>query len=298
MRVLIFGASGFIGSSLLKFLVESGVQTGGVIRKKPIQDTEETLNCDFFVLDEKYSIHEQCSKIFEEFKPDKIVNAAAHFARNDCVTEFGKLYSANIELPYILLKNCIDYGTDFIQLSSFWQFGRKEFFESKNFYAATKNSFQLLLDYCLMNNIIKGSSVVIRDTYGPNDKRDKLLNLLIDSIIQDVEFKINNKLKFINLTHISDVVQGIYTIINLLCYEKYYELSYPYEIKTRELEINIKKLYKDNKYLLKNKNIKFNFKNKNNSKSMAPSPPGWKVSISLENGILDLCKYKLEELNK
>ena len=54
----------------------------------------------------------------------------------------------------------------------------------KNFYAATKQSFNMILEYFAKNNKnIKFLNLYIGDTYGNNDKRTKIIPQILKSII-------------------------------------------------------------------------------------------------------------------
>jgi nucleoside-diphosphate-sugar epimerase len=295
MRILIIGAAGFIGSNLLNNLIDERYEVMGVVKSKSTISFADNKKKYLFLLEESNSLETQINKIFRDFRPEKVINAAVYFNKNETLANLNNYLISNFELPIILLQNCIKYQCEFINLSSYWQFDVQGNFKSTNIYAASKNSFEVFFNYFVDQKYLNGCSILLYDTYGNNDKREKLINTLIKLPQQNEKFKLNEPYKMINLTHILDVVDGVKKIINLENYSRFYEISNRENIWIESLV----KILQDTLYY----NTPIEYKKNSCSKSQKvsemhnnrfPWPPNWQPNISLESGIQNLINNKYD----
>jgi CDP-3, 6-dideoxy-D-glycero-L-glycero-4-hexulose-4-reductase len=183
----------------------------------------------------------------------------------------------------------------FINLSSNWQMKNREKYNSVNLYAASKNSFEILLSYLIETKQIIASSVILYDTYGPNDLRDKVLNNLIKNAMQNTDVELTYPKKQINLTHIDDIVKGIELILREKNLIRYYELSNEENITLNELFNIVKNVTKSNfDVLWKYKSLPDNLEAEQ-VKNIANHPELWNSSIQLSEGIQQI--YDTEQIN-
>ena len=242
-----------------------------------------------FLLEESDSLETQINIIFNDFKPEKVINATVYFNKNDTLENLNSYIISNFQLPIILLQNCIKHQSNFINLSSYWQFDVQENFKSKNMYAISKNSFEVFFDYFVDQKYLNGRSILLCDTYGNNDKREKLINTFLKLPQKNDKFKKNEPYKMINPTHILDVVDGVEKILNLRNYSRFYEISNRENIQIESLV----KILQDALYF----NVPIEYIENSSSKSQKvskkhnnrfPWPLNWESKISLESGIQNL----------
>ena len=90
-----------------------------------------------------------------------------------------------------------------------------------NLYSSMKQAFEDIAKFYFESGKINFSTIKLPDTYGPNDTRPKLLNLLIKSINKKAEILINvNKKQKINLIHVDDVVNAFHLVMSNLHYSE------------------------------------------------------------------------------
>jgi len=291
MKVLIVGANGFIGSHLLSYLVDHKIDVMGVIRKKTGQKYTAAKLKNIFTIEQTTPVEAQIQEIFRKFKPSKVVNAAVYFTKEETDLEINKYIEANFRLPFYLAQNCMLQGADLLNISSYWQFDSQGKYDPNTMYAASKNAFEVLLDYWVKIKKIKGTSIVLYDTYGENDKRDKLINILMKSIIQNRNVELYDVQRMINLSHVSDIVNGITNVLELQDYERFYELSNDEDILVESLVKIIQDILSINLKVNYSKVIDNQWPSSDKHRVIFPRPLHWKTNISLKTGIQDLYRY-------
>ena len=272
MKIGIIGPNSFIGSNLIRYFNN---------KKK----------CDVFVFSsyskfKKKWINKVCSEISKN-KPNIIINCSAYQNLNYYKKNIAKLLesniSANIFFMYEATKNKKFNG--FITFGTKYEFNDKYQYQPSNFYAATKHCTDFFLKYFSIKKKISTVSLKLFDTYGNNDKRKKILNLLIKAYKKNKTLNLTPGDQYLDLVNIKDIC----SLIELICTD----------IKKRKLlghnvftvsslkPIKLKKLvYKINKRLKKKIKVKFNkiryrsdqplFKMKKYS-----NYPNWKISVDL-----------------
>jgi len=291
MKVLIVGANGFIGSHLLSYLDDHKIDVMGVIRKKTGQKYTAGNLKNIFTIEQTTPVKAQIQEIFRKFKPSKVVNAAVHFTKEETELEINKYIEANFRLPFYLAQNCMLQGADFLNISSYWQFDSQGKYDSNTMYAASKNAFEVLLDYWIKIKKIKGTSIVLYDTYGENDTRDKLINNLMKSVIQNRNVELYDVQRMINLTHVQDVANGIIQVLRSQEYERFYELSNDENILIESLLSKFQDILSMKLKVKYSKEIDDELPPSEKHRIMFPRPLNWKAKISLNTGIQDLYKH-------
>jgi nucleoside-diphosphate-sugar epimerase len=76
-------------------------------------------------------------------------------------------------------------------------------------YAATKQACEDLFEYFQVSNQIKVKTLVFPNIYGEDDRRQKLVNLLISSIRENNMINLSSGNQVMDLLHVSDAVDGL-----------------------------------------------------------------------------------------
>ena len=294
MKILISGATGFIGSALMKELNLEGNEIYAVIIEQTPQDDR---NVHYIRYDGTYnSIADQISP----FRPDVIMHLATHFCVRHTISDLDPLVNANIRLGLHLLELSMVLKTGyFINVATYAQRMGGFEYDPQNLYAATKQAFESLLTfYIKANENTKYVTLELFDTYGPGDPRKKFINLAVDACLKDDLFQMSPGEQEIIYLYIDDVVRGFIRCLNLLgsgsinTGDKY--CFFTDEILTlNELvkkigevhgrEMNVQAGY----YPYRQREIM-------KLKQKFPVLPGWKPSVSLMQGIVKMINEKLK----
>jgi nucleoside-diphosphate-sugar epimerase len=119
-----------------------------------------------------------------------------------------KLFESNVRLGVHLLTYMCRHNVDkFIYAESYWQFDNCGTLGGNTLYASSKSAFSLLLEYYCRNSI-RAISLVLYDVYGPNDKRNKLLNFVITNTLAKIPIDMTEGAQILDFIHVHDVARA------------------------------------------------------------------------------------------
>ena len=174
-KVLITGATGYIGKSLLTKLLELKCDITCLNSSQPLEDDFKNFDVTHITYTGNIA---SIVPAFENGRFDYIFHLAGYQAKKLNAEELNTTLSSNIIFGSHLLEIARHYDAEhFIYAESFFQFDENGSYMPRNIYAASKQAFSdILLSYSLDG--LKSTSLVMFDVYGPADSRDKLFNRL------------------------------------------------------------------------------------------------------------------------
>jgi nucleoside-diphosphate-sugar epimerase len=207
-KALITGATGFIGSHLARRLIKDGWELHAV--------TRNSSKCDL-IKDIKDSVHfhvydgtiESMQKIFAVSKPEIVFHLASLFLSQHKPEDITRLIQTNIIFGLHLVESAVNSGCkQFINTGTSWQHFENNDYNPVNLYAATKQAFEDILKYYVEAHDLKVITLKLFDTYGPDDPRPKLLNLLKRAAETGEFLDMSPGEQIIDLVHVNDVVEA------------------------------------------------------------------------------------------
>ena len=137
----------------------------------------------------------------------------------------------------------------FINFSTIWEDYNGIKNNHFNLYSAYKKAFSYILNYYQKKlKDIKFYELMLSDTFGENDKRPKIINVLRKNYKKNIKTNIVSKNLFINLLNVEDVVNAVYLIHKEKIKPEKYLLKNKTETNIKEI---IKKLNKKNEKKIK-----------------------------------------------
>lgn len=208
-KILLTGSTGFIGSTLVKVLSKKYLIY--IILRKKNRKFSKNKN----IIKIKYNNLKNLNNKLRKFKINTVVHCATHYVKNHNFEDIKKLSDSNILFGNIILENLKKMGVKkFINFSTVWENydGKKgNYF---NLYSAYKASFVNIINYYKKElNNIKFINLAISDTFGQNDKRKKIINVLRDNYKKNYETKVVSKNLYMNLLNVADIKNAIYLIL-------------------------------------------------------------------------------------
>jgi nucleoside-diphosphate-sugar epimerase len=275
-KVLITGATGFIGSNVVSAFLDRGLDVHILIR--PTSNVEAIEH-----LIEALTVHvhdgtlESLKDILALVKPSHVFHLASLFLSQHSDDNLQELLDSNIGFSTNLVEamTSCEHPPYLINTGTSWQHYRNYDYNPVNLYAATKQAFE--------------STLKLFDTYGPNDPRKKLISLLHDTATSGNLLLMSPGDQIIDLVYIDDVVSAFHCAYDYVSQQPSEHSRFAIHANKR---YSLKNLVVAFEKTLKIKlNIDWGSREYRAREVMTPwlkfsSVPGWKATISLEEGLL------------
>lgn len=188
-RVLVTGASGFVGRALVPHLGELGVDVVSVGRPGP----------------DAVGAIEQMA----DAQPDVIVHLATMFVAEHQPEQIPDVIRTNVEFGTLVNEAALRADATLVSIGSSWQHYEGRAYDPVSLYAATKQALSDITEYYVRVRGLKHREVVLFDTYGPGDPRPKLVPSLLAAARSGEPLPMSDGEQLIDLTYIDDVAAGI-----------------------------------------------------------------------------------------
>ena len=240
MRILVTGAAGFIGSNLVKAIFRrmDNVQVIGIdnlsdyydLRLKHDRLTELDEFSDFTFIRGSIADKPLVDRVFDEFKPQIVVNLAAQASARCSLTNPGAYIESNIIGFYNILEACrhsyeqYDGGVRhlvYASSSSVYGSNKKVPYSTDDkvdnpvsLYAATKKSNELMAHAYSKLYDIPSTGLRFFTVYGPAGRPDMAYFGFTDKLVRGEKIQIFNygncKRDF---TYVDDIVEGVLRVM-------------------------------------------------------------------------------------
>lgn len=213
---VITGATGYIGSHVLKYLLDKEWEIH--IISEPgfgyanIEDIKDKIDIFEYNKDIEHLI-----KYFQKIKADVVFHLAAAVITNYKPEEIPILIQSNILFGTEILEAMKHCSTRlFIGTGSYWQNFNSNDYNPVDLYAATKEAFEKILQYYVDAYQFRAITLRLFDVYGEDDTRPKLLNLLKEIAGTERFIDVSPGEQYLDMVHISDVCSAYLCAYELL----------------------------------------------------------------------------------
>jgi nucleoside-diphosphate-sugar epimerase len=283
-RILITGSTGFIGSHIVNLLLKKNIYIYDILREKNKNSKyikKLKKNKNYFPI--FYKKFKELEDKLKKIKINTVINCATYYSTKNDIKTIENLIQTNIIFCSVILETLKKKIKKFINFGSMMEYSGGNYFSPKNFYAITKFSFQKIEQfYKKYNPKIKFYDLKLYETYGDNDKREKIIPTIIKKYFQNKNMKIISKNLIMNFVHIESLMLAIEMIISNKIQEG------EYCIKNKKFT-KIKKIIDSlNNKLKKKIKVKYLTSEKfsNNNKKLK-NLPYWSDKKNIENFLLN-----------
>jgi len=214
-NILITGASGFVGSHVLDDCLKNNFNVHAIFRhsKKNVSFAKKYKKQIFPIF--YNNIYEIKNKL-TNCKIDYVIHCATHYIKKHDHNDIENIIKSNVLFSTILLDAVVNIKIKkFINLGTVWQHFNDTKNLAFNLYAATKQSFECIFNYYKNQYTkIKFYNILLTDTFGTNDKRKKLIPILLKNFNKKNQDKINiPKNLSMNLVNINEVTKCLNVLL-------------------------------------------------------------------------------------
>ena len=212
MRVLVTGATGFLGANLVSKLQTQNLRVGCLLRSDSSSAYLNSLakrNLNEPVTLKMTASYDNLDELVHQFSPTITVHIAAHPGGSRDTETIKKQVDSNILFPSLLLQHCLENDCkSLIYIGTSWQsiYGRG--YKPFDFYSATKQSFENIVDDYVLEGF-RAINLRMFDLFGPNDPRKKLMTLLENIALTGESLDMSPGEQKIDLVHVDDAVAAI-----------------------------------------------------------------------------------------
>lgn len=211
-RALVTGATGFIGRRLVRLLVDDGWGVHAVVLPgSSLACLPPTVVCH-----EDDGSRPSLDRAVEAAGATCCFHLAGLFIGTHRPDDVSHLVESNVAFGSRLAESLAARGpVAFVNAGTYWQHVGGEPYKPASLYAATKQAFEDILRFYADAGSLKVVSLRIFDTYGPDDPRPKLLNLLLDAARSGGPLDTSAGEQLIDLVHVDDVAAAFLVAANV-----------------------------------------------------------------------------------
>lgn len=290
MKILITGATGFVGKTLIPILCKNGTNELYLLVRNMQKAKSLFKNNGVNIIDTN---NQKWVDKVKEVNPDIVLHLAAYFTGRHDYVSIDDIINSNISFTTYLLEAISNTECrHFINIGTFseFYFGGGEYVPN-NLYSASKTAERSIIQYYQSISNWNWINVVVYSPYGRRNASKKVLDYMVDSFRSErpVDFtKGEQILDFIHVDDMADFFCNLITKLNNLN-ETYYEFHLGTGIghSIRDVSIIMEKIW--------NKKMNANWGGREYSTqdimyAVAPinktiSLLGWKSKITIEKGL-------------
>ena len=288
-KIILTGATGYIGRGLVSMLESAGYEVICLVR------SAQANTAAGFLCRKIPATLDELVDLLKEYKPDAVVHLASLFLASHRPDQVSELIESNIRFPAQLLEAMKSTGVRrFLNTGTIFQCSDGGPGSPFNLYAATKQAFEDILHHYARNEGFTVLTLRLADTYGIGDTRRKLVQLLVDAAMQDEELRLTPGEQLLSLTWVDDVRRGfLLGLERLLAREgngqDVFGLCNPDLVRVRDVGRIVQDVVgREARYLWGERPYR-------HGEIMVPVLPellpGWSPWVSLKEGVTLLCEY-------
>lgn len=213
---IVTGSNGYIGSALVRNLLESGSDVHALIHRDSGRLTSLLPSNRIHAIGDD---PERVSNLVASTNPNAIFHLAAINTEAPNLAQLLSILQCSVVLGAALLHGATMCSNPpvFINTGSYWQFGEAATGGAPNSaYGAAKQAMHHLLLYFRSVRGLHGVTLVLYDVFGPDDPRPKLWTAL-GKLSRGSSIAVTEGKQRVELVHVSDVILAMRSAAEQLC---------------------------------------------------------------------------------
>jgi len=292
MKILLTGATGFIGSEFIR-LLNTKYDIFALVRESSDTTQIEKMNCTIV----RYTSYSGIHDIFVENSFGGVVHFASTVIVQHSSVDIENILDSNITFGTYLLEACKVSNVEwFINTGTFWQNYNSHDYNPVNLYAASKEAFEKIANYYTQTSQLIFTTIKLNDTFGSNDTRSKIFNLWYQNFLDGKLLEMSKGEQIIDICYIEDVISAYQKLIYHLSSSKKLDFSDRVFVVSSKERVTLKDLSKIFEEAVGGRlNIGWGFLDYREREVMIPyvsgdTVPGWNEEYTLNESIKRVIK--------
>ena len=208
-RVLVTGITGYIGSRLARALLPDCRVYG--LARQPLNDTYLTPELrERLILLPYDGSGGSVTAALEASCPDVVYHLAACYTTVHDMQTIPQLLDSNLALgTYLLEAMSAVRCRRLVYTTTVTAHRTGAEYQPLTLYAATKQAFSDLVEFYTSTGLVNAAALALSDTYGPGDRRPKVLNLIRQAVLDNTPLDLTSGRQIFDAIYIDDVVHGL-----------------------------------------------------------------------------------------
>ncbi len=224
MKILITGATGFVGTTLVPFLCVKGFDITLLVRNK--EKTEHkfsTLPVHIIVI----NTNEEWIEMVKSYSPDVVLHLATFFTGRSDIENVKSIIESNITFTTLLLETISHTDCkSFINMGTFSEyFYGSGLFRPNNLYSASKTAVRPIIQYFQTLSKWNWINIILYSPYGRKNEQKKVLDYMIDAIGVAEPVVFTKGEQILDFIHVDDIADFFYALITRIpdLHDSFYE---------------------------------------------------------------------------
>ena len=203
-HALVTGATGFVGTALVRHLVADGWEVDALVRAESAS------------LPDRVAAHrvpdsvDGMIQLVAKLAPTHCFHLATAFRGVHTPADIAPMIEANLGFGTALAEACARVpDLRFLNTATVWQHFDAAAYSPVSLYAATKQAFADLLVFYAEVEGLAVHTLELTDTYGPDDPRAKLIPFLLRAGADGTRLEMTDGSQLIDLVHVEDAVGAL-----------------------------------------------------------------------------------------
>lgn len=222
-KVLITGATGFIGSHLTQRLIPEGFEVGIIKRERSDAWRIKDLLDKIVVYDVDLRNTQEVSKAVSHFRPDVIFHLATYYAVEHESQEVSPMVDTNVLGTVNLLeaskesmvKLFVNTSSCFVYKESENKLSENDALSPLNLYALTKIQAEQACSFYAEKYGLKAITFRIFPPYGPADHERRLIPYVIKSLLDEERLKLTTGGQRWDFVYVEDIVDAYFKLLSV-----------------------------------------------------------------------------------
>ena len=200
-HIAITGGTGYIGRHVRHYFVSRDIPFKTIGRRTFYCESSDISN---------WQTSEQLAEELKLFDVFALLNISGYFVSNHQPSDLPNLLEANLNNNVYLYEACKLARIDrIVSIGTSWEGRANDGERARNLYAELKAASYRILRWYAAEYGFRSIHLLLNDTYGGDDERQKLMPYIKQSIMDGKPLHLHNRSGEINLLYIDDVIAGI-----------------------------------------------------------------------------------------